>query len=164
MRSLRMRDLHLRGTGVGVVRLVDANQFGLAVFGERHVRPPRTAQDDAPRTIARACAEAAAIRRTPSKSISRTRSTCYFSTTQGCKDPASRRLGHPEQIAVRCEEADCADRHLPARRRSAAVPSRPLASPVRCTRGKSRFTPPMQSASPGSADPCVLVRRLPRSA
>src|ERR1700681_863438 len=39
------RNLYFRRTGVRVVRLVGANQFGLAVFGQRHrLFPPRALQ------------------------------------------------------------------------------------------------------------------------
>ena len=38
------RDLDFGGTGVGSMGLVRADDFGLAILGECHVEPPRTAQ------------------------------------------------------------------------------------------------------------------------
>src|SRR6266851_1759503 len=74
------RNLYFGRTGVRVVCLVGANQFGLAVFGQRHgLFPPRALQSrsepDAP--YAR-------------KSLTRTSATCYTRITAGCKSPGVR--------------------------------------------------------------------------
>src|SRR5262245_23270890 len=77
-------DLNFRGTGVGVVRPVVADQFGLAIFGQRHgCRPPRAPQNAGGSAPAPDAPYVANI-------VSRTRSACYISTTQGCKRPGAR--------------------------------------------------------------------------
>src|SRR5258706_256293 len=71
------RDLHFWGTGIAIVSLVGANQFGFSIFRQRHNPPPRALQTpcrppDAPYTW---------------NSVSRTSSTCYIRMTKGCKRP-----------------------------------------------------------------------------
>src|SRR5271167_2649316 len=70
------RNLYFGRTGVRVVRLVGANQFRLAVFGQRHgLFPPRALQNP-PGT---GCAVYAP------KSLTLTASACYTRITAGCK-------------------------------------------------------------------------------
>src|SRR5262245_19045034 len=72
-------DLDFRRTGVGVVRAVTANEFGLAVFAQGHwassTSGPGTS--NAPGTPY------------TQKTITRTSSICYLRTTDGCKAPDS---------------------------------------------------------------------------
>src|SRR5262249_25001136 len=77
-------DLNFGGPGVGVVCLVGANQFGLAVFGQRHAaylhERPRT-----PCPRVHGSGPGTGTRRIARKSLTRTSSTSYIRTTDGCK-------------------------------------------------------------------------------
>ena len=78
MRSLRMRDLHFGGAGVGVVGLVAADQLGLAVLGQRHVASSTNGPErrGRPGTRPPYVAEISLVEQD---------STCYTRTTTGCK-------------------------------------------------------------------------------
>ena len=130
------RDLHFRGSGVGVVGLVAADQFGLAVFAQRHLAcPPRTPQNACMGTGCAVC---------PRNSLVEQDQHVTSEQQTGCKSPAAAAARRsPTRSPSAIEQPDDGRGRRPRLETGSATSSGPSVAAVR-RRGRR----PRRSARP----------------